>query len=63
MYLAFSSLSTNLEPFFLQHYFAVDMAYKGIKNTAPKDAEVFMPVDAPSGLIIATVARDASAKL
>nr|CRX79137.1 hypothetical protein ls5930a1_00168 [Leucosporidium scottii]CRX79214.1 hypothetical protein ls5931a1_00042 [Leucosporidium scottii] len=47
----------------VQHYFAVDMAYKGVKNTAPKDAEVFMPVDAPSGLIIATVARDASAKL
>ena len=33
------------------------MAYYGLKNTAPKDAEVFMPVDAPSGLIIATVAR------
>ncbi|ORY85976.1 hypothetical protein BCR35DRAFT_302595 [Leucosporidium creatinivorum] len=46
-----------------KHYFAVDMAYYGLKNTAPKDAEVFMPVDAPSGLIIATVARDASAKL
>lgn len=41
----------------LQHYFAVDMAYYGLKNTASKDAEVFMPVDAPSGLIIATVAR------
>lgn len=39
------------------------MAYYGLKNTAPKDAEVFMPVDAPSGLIVATVARDASAKL
>ncbi|SCZ94460.1 BZ3500_MvSof-1268-A1-R1_Chr12-2g03913 [Microbotryum saponariae] len=46
-----------------KHYFAVDMAYFGLKNTDPKDAEVFMPVDAPSGLIIATVTRDATSKL
>ncbi|KAI5474323.1 urate oxidase, partial [Pseudohyphozyma bogoriensis] len=46
-----------------KHYFAVDMSYIGVNNTKPKDAEVFMPVDAPSGLIIATVGRDAKAKL
>ena len=39
------------------------MAYFGLKNTAPKDAEVFMPVDAPSGLIVATVAREPASKL
>lgn len=38
------------------------MAYIGEKNTLPQDAEVFMPVDAPSGLIIATVTREAEAK-
>lgn len=31
--------------------------FNGLQNTKPKDAEVFMPVDAPSGLIIATVTR------
>ncbi|KAK4697657.1 urate oxidase, partial [Phenoliferia sp. Uapishka_3] len=68
-----------------KHYFAVDMAYINLKNTAPKDAEVnylitfhsrfsfvltasvfrqvFMPVDHPSGLIVATVARSPAAKL
>ncbi|KDE02389.1 uricase [Microbotryum lychnidis-dioicae p1A1 Lamole] len=46
-----------------KHYFAVDMAFFGLKNTDPKDAEVFMPVDAPSGLIIANVTRDATSKL
>jgi len=41
-----------------QHYFAVDMSYyKGYKNTAVGDAEVYMPVSAPSGLITATVTR------
>lgn len=33
------------------------MSYKGVANTAPRDAEVFLPVDAPAGLIVATVAR------
>jgi urate oxidase len=46
-----------------KHYFAVNMDYIGVKNTKPKDAEVFQPVADPSGLIIATVSRDAKAKL
>jgi len=40
-----------------KHYFAVDMSYKGIANTKPADAEVFMPVSDPSGLITATMTR------
>ncbi|KAK4052312.1 hypothetical protein OIO90_004393 [Microbotryomycetes sp. JL221] len=46
-----------------KHYFAVNMSYIGEENINPKHAEVFMPVDAPSGLIIATVARDEQSKL
>lgn len=33
----------------LQHYIPPDLSYIGLKNTDPKDAEVFTPVDAPSG--------------
>lgn len=43
-----------------KHYLAVDMSYIGLKNTDPKDAEVFCPVDAPSGLILGTVKRSAA---
>ncbi|BGP58041.1 hypothetical protein JCM8202_001720 [Rhodotorula sphaerocarpa] len=46
-----------------KHYIAPDLSYIGLKNTAPKDAEVFTPVDAPSGYIIGHVTRDAKAKL
>lgn len=46
-----------------KHYFAVDLSWfkvdgKGISNLSPPEhAEVFMPVDSPSGLIVATVKR------
>lgn len=33
------------------------MSYISLSNLKPQDAQVFMPVDAPSGLIIATVTR------
>ncbi|POY71553.1 hypothetical protein BMF94_5416 [Rhodotorula taiwanensis] len=46
-----------------KHYIAPDLSYIGLKNTEPKDAEVFTPVDAPSGYIIGHVTRDAKAKL
>ena len=46
-----------------KHYFAVNMDYIGVKNSKPKDAEVFQPVADPSGLIIATVSRDSVSKL
>jgi len=46
-----------------KHYFAVNMDYIGIKNLKPRDAEVFQPVADPSGLIIATVSREAKARL
>lgn len=41
-----------------KHYLPIDLSwYQGISNTRPQDAEVFVPVDAPSGLITATVSR------
>ncbi|KAI0031130.1 uricase [Vararia minispora EC-137] len=40
-----------------KHYIPVDMKYIGLDNTTPSKAEVFVPVDAPSGLITASVAR------
>ncbi|KAI0312236.1 uricase [Amylostereum chailletii] len=40
-----------------KHYIPVDMKYIGVDNTTPANAEVFVPVDAPSGLITATVTR------
>jgi len=40
-----------------KHYIPVDMRYLGIDNLTPSEAEVFVPVDAPSGLITATVSR------
>ncbi|GAA5864885.1 hypothetical protein JCM1840_004938 [Sporobolomyces johnsonii] len=46
-----------------KHYIAPDLGYMGLKNTEPEDAEVFTPVDAPSGLIIANVRREAKAKI
>ncbi|GAA6055839.1 hypothetical protein JCM3770_004785 [Rhodotorula araucariae] len=43
-----------------KHYIAPDLSFfNGLKNTDPKDAEVFVPVDAPSGYIIGEVTRDA----
>jgi len=43
-----------------KHYIAPDLSFfKGLKNTEPQDAEVFTPVDAPSGYIIGHVSRDA----
>ncbi|CAK5269050.1 unnamed protein product [Mycena citricolor] len=40
-----------------KHYIPVDMSYIGVENLVPSQAEVFMPVAAPSGLITATVSR------
>ncbi|KAF9053931.1 uricase [Hymenopellis radicata] len=40
-----------------KHYVPVDMDYLGLENKKPANAEVFMPLDAPSGLITATVSR------
>jgi len=40
-----------------KHYIPVDMRYLGIDNLTPSKADVFVPVDAPSGLITATVSR------
>ncbi|KAI0773016.1 uricase [Trametes elegans] len=40
-----------------KHYVPVDMKYLGIDNTSPPNAEVFVPLSAPSGLISATVSR------
>ncbi|KAL4062190.1 hypothetical protein V8B97DRAFT_2088634 [Scleroderma yunnanense] len=40
-----------------KHYIPVDMKYIGMDNTTPANAEVFMPVAAPSGLISATISR------
>ncbi|KAF4614003.1 hypothetical protein D9613_008190 [Agrocybe pediades] len=40
-----------------KHYIPVDLRYLNIDNLTPAKAEVFMPVDAPSGLITATVTR------
>jgi len=40
-----------------KHYIPVDMKYIGVDNTTPQNAEVFTPVDAPSGLISATISR------
>ncbi|KAF8799152.1 uricase [Phlegmacium glaucopus] len=40
-----------------KHYIPVDMKYLGVDNLTPSKAEVFLPVDAPSGLITATVSR------
>ncbi|KAH9955445.1 uricase [Russula compacta] len=40
-----------------KHYIPVDMRYIGVDNTTPRNAEVFTPVDAPSGLISATISR------
>jgi len=40
-----------------KHYLPVDMKYIGIDNLTPANAEVFMPVSAPSGLISATISR------
>ncbi|CAE6515996.1 unnamed protein product [Rhizoctonia solani] len=40
-----------------KHYIPVPLDYIGLANTKPKDAEVFCPVEAPSGYITATVSR------
>ncbi|KAF5344361.1 hypothetical protein D9758_013255 [Tetrapyrgos nigripes] len=40
-----------------KHYVPVDMKYIGVDNMTPKEAEVFIPLAAPSGLISATVRR------
>lgn len=41
-----------------KHYIPVDMRYLGVENLhPPSSAEVFMPIDAPSGLITATVSK------
>jgi len=40
-----------------KHYVPVDMKYIGIDNMTPANAEVFMPISAPSGLISATISR------
>ncbi|KAJ6492710.1 hypothetical protein C8R47DRAFT_420269 [Mycena vitilis] len=40
-----------------KHYIPVDMAYLGVENIVPAQAEVFMPIATPSGLISATVSR------
>jgi len=40
-----------------KHYVPVDMRYLGIENVKPSEAEVFIPLGAPSGLISATLSR------
>ncbi|KAF9231346.1 hypothetical protein BU15DRAFT_56253 [Melanogaster broomeanus] len=40
-----------------KHYIPVDMKYIGVDNMTPSQAEVFVPVAAPSGLISATISR------
>jgi urate oxidase len=40
-----------------KHYIPIDMKYIGVDNTTPANAEVFVPVSAPSGLISATISR------
>jgi len=40
-----------------KHYIPIDMKYIGVDNLTPSKAEVFVPVDAPSGVIAATVSR------
>ncbi|KAJ1307523.1 hypothetical protein OPQ81_001621 [Rhizoctonia solani] len=40
-----------------KHYIPVPLDYIGLANTKPKDAEVFCPIEAPSGYITATVSR------
>ncbi|KAF8211858.1 hypothetical protein K438DRAFT_1662457 [Mycena galopus ATCC 62051] len=40
-----------------KHYIPVDMGYLGVENLVPAQAEVFMPIATPSGLITATVSR------
>ncbi|KAH9926521.1 uricase [Amylocystis lapponica] len=40
-----------------KHYIPVDMKYIGVDNLTPAQAEVFVPVSAPSGLISATISR------
>ncbi|EIM90560.1 uricase [Stereum hirsutum FP-91666 SS1] len=40
-----------------KHYIPVNMSYIGVDNMTPNVAEVFQPVDAPSGLITATISR------
>lgn len=40
-----------------RHYIPVDMKYIGMDNSTPANAEVFVPVSAPSGLISATISR------
>ncbi|KZS92566.1 uricase [Sistotremastrum niveocremeum HHB9708] len=42
-----------------KHYIPVNMAYIGIENMKPSEAEVFGPVAAPSGYITSTVTRTA----
>ncbi|KAI7950859.1 hypothetical protein MJO29_009533 [Puccinia striiformis f. sp. tritici] len=40
------------------HYIPIDLSWHdNIQNTSVQDAEVFVPLDAPSGLITATVSR------
>ncbi|KAG8748271.1 hypothetical protein FRC10_007661 [Ceratobasidium sp. 414] len=41
-----------------KHYIPVPLDFIGLANSKPKDAEVFCPVDAPSGYITATVSRE-----
>jgi len=40
-----------------RHYIPVPLDYIGLQNTKARDAEVFCPVDAPSGCISTTMAR------
>ncbi|CAE6410368.1 unnamed protein product [Rhizoctonia solani] len=40
-----------------RHYIPVPLDYIGLQNTKAREAEVFCPVDAPSGCISTTVAR------
>ncbi|KAG9091911.1 hypothetical protein FS749_016152 [Ceratobasidium sp. UAMH 11750] len=41
-----------------KHYIPVPLDFIGLANSKPQDAEVFCPVDAPSGYITATVSRE-----
>jgi len=40
-----------------KHYVPIDMKYIGLENLKPSEAEVFVPLAAPSGLISARISR------
>jgi len=41
-----------------KHYIPVNLSFMKLENMRPQEAEVFTPVESPSGLIIATLTRN-----